>query len=81
MEDGGYKMGECSQAYRSVVFWGKMHVVEELNEKKYGIDVLLSHLEDEPDQVKERSLKSDEAYEKVGILRLDIIEMTGKQGE
>ncbi|MGB2988540.1 MAG: pyridoxamine 5'-phosphate oxidase family protein [Candidatus Zixiibacteriota bacterium] len=81
IEDGGYKMGRCEQAYRSVVFWGKMHVVEDLEEKKYGIDVLLNHLEDEPDQVKERSLKSDDAYEGVGILRLDIKEITGKQGE
>ena len=81
IEDGGYKMGECSQAYRSAVFWGKIHVVEDLKEKKHGIDVLLNHLEDEPDEVKERSLKSDEAYEEVGILRLDITEMTGKQGD
>jgi nitroimidazol reductase NimA-like FMN-containing flavoprotein (pyridoxamine 5'-phosphate oxidase superfamily) len=64
-----------------VVFWGKMHVVEDMEEKKHGIDVLLNHLEDEPDEVKERSLKSDEAYKEVGMLRLDITEMTGKQGE
>jgi hypothetical protein len=45
------------------------------------MEVLLNHLEDDPDEVKERSLKSDEAYEGVGILRLDIKEMIGKQGE
>ena len=81
IEDLGYKMGQCEQAYRSVVLWGKMRVVEELEEKKHGIDVLLNHLEDEPDQVRERSLKSDEAYEELGILRLDVEEITGKQGE
>lgn len=81
IEDRGYKMGRCEQAYRSVVVWGTMHVVEELDEKKQGMEVLLNHLEDDPDQVKERSLKSDDAYEEVGILRLDIKEMTGKQGE
>jgi nitroimidazol reductase NimA-like FMN-containing flavoprotein (pyridoxamine 5'-phosphate oxidase superfamily) len=81
IEDRGYKVGHCQQAYRSVVFWGKMHVVEDMEEKKHGIDVLLNHLEDEPDEVKERSLKSDEAYKEVGMLRLDITEMTGKQGE
>ena len=81
IEDLGYKMGQCEQAYRSVVLWGKMSVVEDLQEKKRGIDVLLNHLEDEPDQVRERSLKSDEAYEELGILRLDVEEITGKQGE
>jgi nitroimidazol reductase NimA-like FMN-containing flavoprotein (pyridoxamine 5'-phosphate oxidase superfamily) len=81
IEDRGYRMGECEQAYRSVVLWGKMYVVDDLQEKKHGIDVLLKHLEDEPDQVRERSLKSDEAYQKVGILRLDVTEMSGKQGE
>jgi nitroimidazol reductase NimA-like FMN-containing flavoprotein (pyridoxamine 5'-phosphate oxidase superfamily) len=81
IEDLGYKIGECEHAYRSVVLWGRMHIVKELQEKKHAIDVLLAHLEDDPQQVKEKSIKSEETYEKVGILRLDIEEMTGKQGE
>ncbi len=81
VHDMGYKRGECDQAYRSVVLWGTMHVVESPEEKKRAIEVLLSHLEDDPEEVRERSLKSDEAYGKVGILRLDVDEMTGKQGE
>jgi nitroimidazol reductase NimA-like FMN-containing flavoprotein (pyridoxamine 5'-phosphate oxidase superfamily) len=81
IEDLGYKIGECEHAYRSVVLWGRMHIVKELKEKKHAIDVLLAHLEDDPQLVKEKSIKSEEMYEKVGILRLDIEEMTGKQGE
>jgi nitroimidazol reductase NimA-like FMN-containing flavoprotein (pyridoxamine 5'-phosphate oxidase superfamily) len=81
IEDKGYRMGECDQAYRSVVFWGRMQKVEELQEKKHGMQILLNHLEDDPDQVRKRSLKSDEVYEEVGILRLDITEISGKQGE
>jgi nitroimidazol reductase NimA-like FMN-containing flavoprotein (pyridoxamine 5'-phosphate oxidase superfamily) len=81
IEDRGYKTGECEQAYRSVVFWGKMHIIGDMEEKKHAIDVLLNHQEDDSDKVREESLKSDEAYDKVGILRLDILEMTGKQGE
>jgi nitroimidazol reductase NimA-like FMN-containing flavoprotein (pyridoxamine 5'-phosphate oxidase superfamily) len=79
IEDLGYKMGDCSHAYRSVVFWGKMYQIDDLTEKKHAIDVLLEHLEDEPDIVREKSLKSDEDYKDVGILRLDITEMTGKK--
>jgi len=80
IEDKGYKLGECSQAYRSVVFWGKMHIIKDLPEKKHAIDILLNQLEDDLNKVKEKSLKSDERYEDVGILRLDITEITGKQG-
>ena len=83
IEDLGYKMGECDHAYRSVVFWGTLHIIEDLEEKKEGMDVLLHHLEDNPDDFKERLLQDDRVYEKrnMAILRLDIEEMTGKQGE
>jgi nitroimidazol reductase NimA-like FMN-containing flavoprotein (pyridoxamine 5'-phosphate oxidase superfamily) len=80
IEDRGYKTGDCSQAYRSVVFWGKMHIIEDLEEKKHGINILLNHLEDNPDEIREKSLKSDDVYKEVGILRLDITEISGKQG-
>jgi len=80
IEDRGYKMGECSHGYRSVVFWGRMCEIKDLPEKKHAIGVLLAHLEDDPDKVRERSLKSEEVYKDVGILRLDIMEITGKQG-
>jgi nitroimidazol reductase NimA-like FMN-containing flavoprotein (pyridoxamine 5'-phosphate oxidase superfamily) len=81
IEDRGYKMGDCSHAYRSVVFWGKMYQLHDLAEKKHAIDVLLDHLEDNPDIIREKSLKSDEDYKDVGILRLDISEMTGKKSD
>jgi uncharacterized protein len=80
IEDRGYKMGNCSQAYRSVVFWGKMYLIKNLKEKEYGMDVLLNHLEDNPKKLKRRNFESEEAYSKVGVLRLDIEEMKGKQG-
>ena len=80
IEDGGYKTGECKQGYRSIVLWGKMYIIQKLNEKKYAIDVLLKHLEGGSDKYKQESLKSDEPYKKVGILRLDIEETTVKRG-
>jgi nitroimidazol reductase NimA-like FMN-containing flavoprotein (pyridoxamine 5'-phosphate oxidase superfamily) len=56
-----------------------MYQIHDLTEKKHAINVLLEHLEDEPDIVREKSLKSDDDYKEVGILRLDITEMTGKK--
>jgi nitroimidazol reductase NimA-like FMN-containing flavoprotein (pyridoxamine 5'-phosphate oxidase superfamily) len=82
IEDLGYKPGECDHSYRSVVFWGKMSIIEDLEEKKYGLNVLFDHLEEQPEDVKKRLLKENSKYEKMqlAILRLDIEEMTGKEG-
>jgi len=80
VEDHGYKHGECDHAYRSVVMNGTIEVVEDLEEKKHGLQVLLDHQEKEPDPIKVRTLPDDAAYDKVGVLKLTIEEMTGKQG-
>ncbi len=80
IEDRGYLQGECAHAFRSVVFWGQMTIVDTLAEKKHAMEVMLGHLEDDPDEVRRTQLKDDESYERVGILRLDIHEISGKQG-
>ena len=79
IDDKGYIKDECEQHYRSVVFWGEMFIVDDLDEKKYGLDILLNHLEDDPDPIKVRNIKDDDKYLKVGILRLDINTLTGKK--
>ncbi|MEA1994492.1 MAG: pyridoxamine 5'-phosphate oxidase family protein [Euryarchaeota archaeon] len=81
IEDRGYLEGRCAHAYRSVVFQGKMRIVQNLEEKKHAMSVLLNHLEEDPEPIKERNLRKDEAYDNIGILRLDIEEITGKKGE
>ncbi len=80
IDDKGYKMGECDHGFQSIVFWGKLEIVENLDEKKHALNVLLNHLEDNPEPIKERNLKQDKIYEKLCILRLKIIEITGKKG-
>jgi len=80
IEDRGYIQGECAHAYRTVVFWGEVHRIQELDEKKHALQVMLDHLEDDPDEVKRKTLKDDKAYERVGILRLDMRDISCKQG-
>lgn len=48
VDDLGYIMNDCSHKYRSIVFWGKMATVEDLEDKKYGFNIILNHLEDNP---------------------------------
>ncbi len=78
VDDLGYVMNDCSHKYRSIVFWGKMATVEDLEEKKYGFNIILNHLEDNPGIVKKRFLKNEQVLDNICILRLNIIEMTGK---
>ena len=80
VEDHGYKHGECDHAYRSVVMYGRIEVVEDLDEKKHGLEVLLEHQEKEPDPIRKRTLPDDAAYDRVGVLKMQVEEMTGKQG-
>ncbi len=79
VDDLGYVMNDCSHKYRSIVFWGKMATVEDLEEKKYGFNIILNHLEEDPGKVKKRFLKNEQAYDNICIMRLNIIEMTGKE--
>ncbi len=80
IEDKGYIMNECAHAFCSVILWGKMYFVETLGEKKHGMDILLKHLEENPDKIKQESLSNEKLYRNLGIFRLDIMEINGKWG-
>lgn len=78
VEDNGYEE-QCGQTYRSVVFRGEMVIVEDIKEKKYGFDILLNHLENDPNSAKNKFFQKDETYENTGMLRLNIKEISGKE--
>jgi len=81
LEDLGYVKSSCSHKYRSIVFWGDMTIVENLDEKKHGFDTMLKHLEDNPSKLKKRFFKSEESYKNTCLLKLDISLITGKASE
>ncbi len=78
IEDNGYADG-CGQAFRSVVFRGRMEIVETLEEKKKGLEILINHLEIDPNPTKIKFLKKENTYETLGMLRLDITDISGKE--
>lgn len=79
--DGGYVQGECRHLYESVVIHGRMALVTDPDEARHGMRVLLSHLEDQPDDVWERqALDRPETWRRLSIGRLDIDEIVGKAG-
>ena len=81
IEDGGYVPGHCEHVYASVVMRGEMSLVTALDEKKHGLEVLLRHLEQDPDPIRERNIQDDRSYDRVGILRVSIHHISGKKGK
>ncbi len=78
IEDLGYVEDECEQHFRSVVFRGKISIIGNLDDKKHGLDILLDHLEKNPDPIKIRNIKNDDSYNKITMLKFEITEITGK---
>jgi uncharacterized protein len=52
VEDHGYVKGDCYHKYRSAVVWGTMTIIDDLNEKKHSLDVLLRQLEGDPEVIR-----------------------------
>jgi len=79
--DDGYVDGNCEHVFKSVVIHGTMHIIEDIDDKRHALRVLLGHLESNPHTHLEKSLPDDEAYRKVGVLQLCIVEMTAKRSK
>lgn len=72
---------EWMRTWIPVGYYPGKHVFRRsIEEKKYGMDILLKHLEDNPDKIRRESLSNDMVYRNLGILRLDVIEIQGKWG-
>lgn len=78
MSDDGYCDGECNHAYRSVHFRGLVEFVEEREAKKQALYRLIDRLESDPAATRQR-LVNDKAVDRVAIVRIRIMEMSGKR--
>jgi len=79
IEDRGYIREECDHAYRSIIMEGKANLVTDLSEKRRALRLLLQKLEPQPDKVLAR-LADDDSVRKVGIARISVEAISGKQG-
>jgi nitroimidazol reductase NimA-like FMN-containing flavoprotein (pyridoxamine 5'-phosphate oxidase superfamily) len=78
IEDKGYQEGGV-QAFKSVVYRGKIAIITEIEEKKHSLEILIDHLEKNPRETKKKLLTSEDVSIKPAILRLDITEITCKE--
>lgn len=79
INDKGYIETKCDHDYESLVIRGSMHIVDDLEEKKHGLQVLLHHLEKDPGPIFARNIKDDKSYDGVTILRLNMESVIGKK--
>ena len=80
VEDRGYIDGECDHAYRSLVLEGKADLVTDLIEKRRALELLARKHERQPEAILARFADNDEAVRKVGIVRVSVDSISGKQG-
>lgn len=80
IEDRGYLPGQCSHAYRSVMFEARAEFLENPEEKRRALSRMIDHADADPEPLKQRLLATA-GLEQVVVLRLAVDWMSGKQGQ
>lgn len=65
---------DWSTSYRSVIGFGQAEIIDDFEQKRNALDIFMSHYGD-----KEHFQYSDASIRAVGIIKINITEMTGKQ--
>jgi nitroimidazol reductase NimA-like FMN-containing flavoprotein (pyridoxamine 5'-phosphate oxidase superfamily) len=78
IEDRGYIAGQCSHAYRSVMFEGMAEFVTDAQEMRRALEMMIEQFETDPRELKEKLLGKVNP-KKVTVLRIRIEAMSGKQ--
>lgn len=80
IEDLGYVSGQCSHAYRSVMFEAQAQFIEDLEQKRHTLALMIDHADSDPEPLKQRLVATSD-LDHVVVLRLAVSWMGGKQGE
>ena len=77
MLDHGYHKGECSHLYASVMFKGKVHFIDDAEEKKHAFRLMIDQLEPNMED-RDRFAKS-EGIPSTVVGYIEVEEWTGKK--
>ena len=80
IEDNGYVTGQCAHAYRSIMFRACAEFVDDLEEKRQALSLMIDHADPDPEPLKRR-LVATSGLEEVIVIRLVVDWMGGKQGQ
>jgi nitroimidazol reductase NimA-like FMN-containing flavoprotein (pyridoxamine 5'-phosphate oxidase superfamily) len=78
--DKGYVQGSCDHLYATTQFMGRVTFVENSDEKKHALEVMINALEDDPQKVPD-TLLTEKSIEGVQIGRINIEYMSGKKSD
>jgi len=78
--DKGYVQNVCDHLYATTHFRGKVTFVENEQEKKHALEVMIKALEDDPREVMGTQMGED-SVARVQIGKIDIEYMSGKKSE
>lgn len=81
LEDGGYVQEQCEHYFKTLIIRGEMQIVEDLEEMKHGMHVLLNQLEEKPSDIQRLQLKSEGMFSTMAVLKLTISTIHGKSGK
>lgn len=80
IEDRGYVVGQCSHAYRSVMFQARAEFIEDLSAKRAALAKMIVHADPDPEPMIQKLVATSD-LQKVAVLRLIVEWMGGKQGQ
>jgi uncharacterized protein len=80
LEDLGYRAGDCLHDYRTVQFSGSVTFVDDADEKRRALRLMIDQLEPDPEPVKARFV-TDKSVKAVAIVRIDVEAFTAKAGK
>jgi uncharacterized protein len=78
LDDQGYAVGTCDHTFRSVHFSGTVTWIEDMEEKRRVLTIMIEHLEPDPEPVKQQQVKAA-SLKRVRIGCVEIRGMSGKQ--
>ena len=78
IEDRGYVTGKCDHAYRSVHFAGRVTFLEDEEEKRAALTLMIRQMEPDPEPLIQRLLGRGRLTKTI-VGRVDVLEMTGKR--
>jgi uncharacterized protein len=80
LEDLGYRDGDCLHDFRTVQFSGTATFVEDAEEKRRALVMMIDQLESDPEPAKQRFV-TDRSIRRVAIGRIDVERFSAKQGK
>ncbi len=81
IRDLGYVGGNCTQHYESVVIYGRLRLVDDVEEARHGMQVLMKQLEADPVATWAADNLDDPAtWRRFRVLAFDVDRATGKRG-